>query len=206
MLKNTAFSSFIQEVVIFLLLVTLFSFIPMSQLSIQGSILLLSVYVYITSSLRKITLKQLGLEMPTREVIIKWALLTFVMIVAVLILKVIFPNGIYKGVAKNRQIFMYLVPFYVLFGSFFQEYIFRGYLFARTSKLFSVGTSIAINIALFSIFHIPYFVQYQSNLLYLSMLAGVCWAFMYAKYPNLYMVWLSHGIVGSLNLLLLQQF
>ena len=170
------------------------------------SIFLLSLYVIAASVQRKFTPEQLGFVKPSKEIVIKWTLLTLGMIIAIVLLKIIFPDGVFRGVAKNRQIFLYLVPFYILFGSFFQELVFRGYLFARTSKLFSIGPSIAINILLFSIFHIPYFVQYQSNLLYLSILAGACWAFMYAKYPNLYMVWILHGIVGSLSLLLLQKF
>ena len=162
MFRNFKSSSFVKEVIIFLILVTLFSFIPMSQLTIQGSIFLLSLYVIAASVQRKFTPEQLGFVKPSKEIVIKWTLLTLGMIIAIVLLKIIFPDGVFRGVAKNRQIFLYLVPFYILFGSFFQELVFRGYLFARTSKLFSIGPSIAINILLFSIFHIPYFVQYQS--------------------------------------------
>jgi len=206
MFRKFYFSSLAQEIVVFLVLLTLFSFIPMSQLTIQGSIFILSLYALVASLLRRFTFKQLGFVKPSKEIVVKWVLLTLGMIIAIVLLKIIFPDGIFRGVSKNRQAFLYLIPFYVLIGTFFQEFVFRGYLFAKTSKLFSIGPSVTINIFLFSIFHIPYFVQYQSNLLYLSIIAGVCWAFMYAKYPNLYMVWISHGIVGSLSLLLLQKF
>lgn len=198
--------NFASEITIFLILLTIFSFIPMGQLTIQASIIALSIYVLIVSKLRGITLKQLGLYIPDKQVTTKWLLLTLSMIIAVIILKIIFPEGVFNGVSKNRQAFIYLIPFYVLLGTFFQELVFRGYLFARTSKLFTISISIVINILLFSIFHLPYLIQYRSNLIYLSMAAGVCWSFMYAKYPNLYMAWISHAIVGSLNLLLLQKF
>lgn len=202
-LKNI---NFFVEILIFFVLLGIFTLIPMNQLTLQGSIISLSIYVFFASRYRKITFKQLGFEQPTKDTMIKWILLTLCMITGVVILKIIFPKGVFNGVTKNRQAFIYLIPFYVLAGSFFQEFVFRGYIFARTSKLFSVSTSITINIVLFSIFHLPYFIQYQSNLIYLSMIAGVCWSLMYSKYPNIFMVWISHGIIGSLNLLLLQKF
>lgn len=198
--------NFFVEILIFFVFLVIFTSIPMNQITLQGSIIALSIYVFFASRNRRITLKQLGLELPTKDTVIKWTFLTLGMIIGIVILKIIFPEGVFKGISKNRQAFIYLIPFYVLAGSFFQEFVFRGYIFARTSKLFSASTSIIINIILFSIFHLPYFIQYQSNLLYLSMIAGICWSLMYAKYPNLYMVWISHGVIGSLNLLLLQKF
>lgn len=198
--------SFYFEIVGFLGLLGLFTTVPMTQLTMQGSTLALSIYVFIAARHRNITMKQLGLDLPSKPVLIKWSLLTIVMILGIILLKILFPGGVFNGVSKNREAFLYLIPFYVLVGTFFQEFIFRGYIFAQTSKLFTIGVSIFINILLFSIFHLPYFVQYRSNLIYLSMIAGMCWSFMYAKFPNLYLAWLSHAIVGSLNLLLLQKF
>lgn len=196
----------VSEILVFVILLGIFTLIPMSQATIQGSTIALSVYVLVVSKYKKITSKQLGFNLPSRKVIVKWTLLTLSMILVIVLLKINFPEGLFNGVSKNRRVFLYLIPFYVLVGTFLQELVFRGYLFARTSKLFTISISIVINILLFSIFHLPYFIQYRSNLIYLSMAAGVCWSFMYAKYPNLYMAWISHAIVGSLNLLLLQKF
>ncbi len=197
---------FYTEVIAFLVLLGAFTLVPMTQLTLQVSIFALSIYTFFISKYKRISLKQLGLVRPSKEIVVKWFLLTFGMSVGILILKFIFQEGLFNGVSKTRQAFIYLIPFYILFGTFFQEFVFRGYIFARTSKLYPINTSIIINIALFSAFHLPYLVQYRSNLIYLSMLGGVCWSFMYAKYPNLYLAWISHGIVGSLNLLLLQRF
>ncbi|MCR4313132.1 MAG: CPBP family intramembrane metalloprotease [Candidatus Roizmanbacteria bacterium] len=198
--------SFAFEILAFIVVLGIFTFIPINQLIIQGSIFSLSIYVLIVSVYKKITLKQLGFILPSKEMVLKWMNLTLMMIIGIIILKIVFPEGLFVGVAKNRRVFLYLIPFYILVGTFFQELVFRGYLFARTSKLFVIKTSIIINIILFSVFHIPYFVQYQSNLLYLSIVSGICWSIMYAKYPNLYMAWISHAVVGSINLLLLQKF
>lgn len=206
MLMKQGVLSFYLEIVGFLVLLGLFTTIPMTQMTMQGSTMALSLYVFIAVRHRHISMKQLGLEVPSKLVLVKWVLLTAAMILGIILLKIIFPDGVFNGVSKNREAFIYLIPFYVLIGTFFQEFIFRGYVFARTSNLFTIGISIFINILLFSIFHLPYFVQYRSNLIYLSMIAGVCWSFMYVKYPNLYMAWISHAIVGSLNLLLLQKF
>jgi len=197
---------FYLEIVAFLILLGIFTLVPMTQLTMQGSTFALSVYAYFSSKHSRFSLEQLGLVRPSKEILIKWLLLTLGMVVGIIILKVIFPDGLFNGVSKNRLAFIYLIPFYILLGTFFQEFIFRGYVFARTSRLFTMGSSVIINIALFSVFHLPYLVQFRSNLIYLSMIAGVCWSFMYAKYPNLYLAWISHGIVGSLNLLLLQRF
>lgn len=204
-MKHTM-KNFSTEIFEFLVLLIIFTFIPLNQLILQGSIIVLTLYVLIASKLQNISLMQLGLNKPTKQGIMFWILGTCFMVMAIISLKIIFPEGIFYGVSKNKQAFLYLIPFYILIGTFLQELIFRGYVFARTSKLFSKNTSIIINIILFSIFHLPYFVQYRSNLIYLSIIAGACWSLMYAKYPNLFLAWISHGVVGSLNLLLLQKF
>ena len=129
MFRKFYFSSLAQEIVVFLVLLTLFSFIPMSQLTIQGSIFILSLYALVASLLRRFTFKQLGFVKPSKEIVVKWVLLTLGMIIAIVLLKIIFPDGIFRGVSKNRQAFLYLIPFYVLIGTFFQELVFRGYLF-----------------------------------------------------------------------------
>lgn len=205
-MRNNLVTYFYIEVIAFLVLLGIFTLIPMTQLTLQGSTFALAAYCFIVSRHNKISLEQLGLTRPSKDSLTKWFLITLLMGGGILLLKFIFPDGLFNGVSKNRQSFVYLIPFYILIGTFFQEFIFRGYVFARTHKLFPVGASVMINIALFSIFHLPYLVQFRSNLIYLSMAAGVCWSLMYAKYPNLYLAWASHAIVGSLNLLLLQRF
>jgi uncharacterized protein len=197
---------FILETVIFLIFLGLFTLIPLNQVLLQSLIIALFLVTVVLSRNGKYSLKELGLEMPTRRTLLGWIFCTLGLILAVIILKIIYPDGVFNGVSKNRSAFLYLIPFYVFVGSFLQEFIFRGYVFDRTKGLFSIGISILLNIFLFSMFHLPYLVQFHSNLLYLSMAAGVCWSIVYAKYPNLYLAWLSHAIVGSLNLVLLQKF
>lgn len=194
------------EVLVLLVMLGVFTFVPMNQFTINGATFALFVYAIVSAKYRGITRKDLGIELPSKSTLMAWLFLTLAMVAGIVLLKLAFSSGVYVGSIKNRQLFVYIIPFYIIFGTFFQEFIFRGYLYARTLKIFSVGTTIAINIALFSLFHFPYFVQLESNLLYLSMIAGACWSFMYVKHPNLYLAWISHGIIGSLSLLLLQKF
>ena len=126
---NRNMVNFAVEILVFFVFLGIFTLIPMNQLMIQGSIIALSIYVFTVSKFRGISYKQLGLDIPSKQIIIKWALVTLCMVMGVVILKIIFSDGVFNGVSKNRQAFIYLVPFYVLIGTFFQELVFRGYLF-----------------------------------------------------------------------------
>jgi membrane protease YdiL (CAAX protease family) len=128
------------------------------------------------------------------------------MILLIIIMKFINPNGLFTGFSNDRSQFALTIPFYLVIGSFIQEFIFRAYLFAVTKSLWRKVNVIILNIFLFSFFHLPYFVQLNSNLTYLSVGAGIIWSTLYYYFPNLYMAWLSHAITGSLTLLLLQSF
>ena len=198
--------SIIFEVFLFLIFLGLFTLIPLNQFLIQGSTIFLFLLTIVLSRKRRYSLKELGMTKPTKLAILGWIYCTLGLLLVIVFLKVAYQDGVFNGVSKNRSAFLYLIPFYIFVGTFMQEFIFRGYVFARTNGLFSIGISILLNILLFSMFHIPYMVQFHSNLLYLSMVAGVCWSVVYFKHPNLYLAWLSHAIVGSLNLILLQRF
>lgn len=198
--------SCVLEIVLLLILLGLFMLLPLNQLLIQSSIIGLFLLTIALSKKRHYSLQKLGLEIPTRSTMLGWIYCTLGLSLAIILLKIVYPDGVFNGVLKNRSAFLYIIPFYVFVGSFMQEFVFRGYVFARTRGLFSTGISVLLNIFLFSMFHLPYLTQFHSNLMYLSMAAGVCWSVVYYKYPNLYLAWFSHAIVGGLTLVLLQRF
>lgn len=198
--------SFFLEIGFFLLLLSLFTLIPLSQVLMQGSLFGVFLLTIVMTKKNNYSLEMLGLTFPAKPTIFSWIFCTLGMSLVVILLKIIYPGGIFNGVLKDRSAFLYIIPFYVLVGTFMQEFVFRGYFFARTRNLFSIEDSILLNILTFSAFHLPYLIQIQSNLMYLSITAGVCWSIMYSKYPNLYLAWLSHAIVGGLTLVLLQSF
>lgn len=198
--------SIIFEVFLFLIFLGLFTLIPLNQFLIQGSTIFLFLLTIVISRKRRYSLKELGITKPTKPAILGWIYCTLGLLLVIFFLKVAYPEGGFNGVLKNRNAFLYIIPLYVFVGSFMQEFVFRGYVFARASGLFSAGISILLNIFLFSMFHLPYLTQFHSNLMYLSMAAGACWSIVYYKYPNLYLAWFSHAIVGGLTLILLQKF
>lgn len=194
----------IQETLVLIFGVVIASLFPLTQYTINGGYLLLGLFAYIQARRNGISLAELGLKPSFNRTFQPWLQLTIGLLIAVTIIKTLFPSGIYSDVIPNRQAYIYIVPIYIFFGSLLQELYFRGYFFARVKPYMSIFTATLLNVALFSFFHLPYIVQLHSNLFYLSIIVGIVWSIYYAKYPNLYLSWASHAIVGSAALLLLQ--
>lgn len=91
---------------------------------------------------------------------------------------------------QTAQLFLLFLPV-----SFAQEFLFRSYLMHRLRQLFkSIATVVLVNAVLFTFLHAMY-ADILINLP-LAFVAGVAFALMYYKYPNLWLISLSHGILN----------
>jgi membrane protease YdiL (CAAX protease family) len=76
-----------------------------------------------------------------------------------------------------------------------QEFLYRGFLMRELHRLYaSITVVIIINALLFMMLHILYNPPFL--ILPLTFLAGLGFAWMYEKYPNLFLIALSHGVLN----------
>ncbi len=182
------------------------SIIPLTNSVVYGSLVFLTVVCYAIARKYGISLSELGFTTNFKKTLLPWTTMTLGLLLLLVVAKSLYPGGLFTGILTNRRAFIYIIPMYTIFGSFMQEFVFRGYFFARVKPYMSVATVIILNIIIFSLFHLPYIVHFRSNLFYLSIAGGILWSIYYAKYPNLYLAWMSHALVGATTLLLLQRF
>ena len=92
------------------------------------------------------------------------------------------------------------IPFYFLFASPVQEFLFRSFLFAemRASGIRRGWVMIAVSALSFSFVHVIYG-DWRTLLATFSI--GIIWAGVYFRFPNLAGVSLSHAIIGMFAIL-----
>jgi membrane protease YdiL (CAAX protease family) len=80
--------------------------------------------------------------------------------------------------------------------SFFQEFLYRGFLMRMLSKIFSPDrhTIIFINALLFALLHIIY--PHQLFILPLTFVGGLAFATIYDRKPNLILISIAHSILN----------
>lgn len=80
--------------------------------------------------------------------------------------------------------------------SFFQEFLYRGFLMTMLSKIFSPDrhTIIFINALLFALLHVIY--PHQLFILPLTFVGGLAFATIYDKRPNLILISIAHSILN----------
>jgi len=181
------------------------SIIPLDQTKMNffGAILYLLIGILMIKSR---TMRNINFGKNLKETFGWWLGVTLLMIVFILLLKIIYPEGVIKGFCSDRSCLLNQMPKYVLLSATLQELVFRGYFFERVRKLFSTNQTILITSIIFGLFHLPYLLQLKSILFYLSLGAGLIWGVTYAKKPNMIWVMSSHAIVGGWGLWLLQRF
>jgi len=85
--------------------------------------------------------------------------------------------------------------------SFFQEFAFRSFLIPRLKRIFSdTITIILVNAFLFTLIHVIY--PNWGVTLPISFASGILFAWLYIKYPNLYLATFSHMILNLVAVLL----
>ncbi|MFH0952620.1 MAG: CPBP family intramembrane glutamic endopeptidase [Patescibacteria group bacterium] len=90
--------------------------------------------------------------------------------------------------------------YYILFGVLSQEFAFRGFLIDRLKQAADNKWMIIVVAAvLFSLLHS----LHHSSMLWLGAFSlGLFWAWAYLKQPNIYVVSISHAIIGSVAIIL----
>ena len=193
------------EVVVFLIGIAVLSIYPMTFLGMYGSLVFLSVAVLVIAKRRKISFSELGFTTNFKKTLSPWAIMTFGLLLLLAVAKFFYPDGVFTGLLKDRSGYIFFIPLYS-FGAFLQEFVFRGYYFARVKPYMGIATATILNIIIFTLSHLPVVIHLRSNLIYLSVLGGVMWSIYYAKYPNIYLAGISHTLIGLATFLLLQKF
>jgi len=100
--------------------------------------------------------------------------------------------------AEPPKIFFFF--FYVLIASPLQEFLFRSFLFAEMnhSGITRASAQIVVSAASFAFLHIIYLDAFTTLA---TFAAGLVFAGIYRKYPNLAGVSLSHAVIGTLAIL-----
>jgi membrane protease YdiL (CAAX protease family) len=97
---------------------------------------------------------------------------------------------------SNKQFLLLFIPISVL-----QEIIFRGFLMRLLRRAFSSPIFvIAVNAAVFALMHVIY--VNSIFVLPLALIAGVGFAWMYYRYPNLILISISHTILNFTAMIL----
>jgi len=178
-----------------------FMMVPLSRPLVYGALVFLTILTYLLSRQKGYSLADLGLVNNFKKTTAPWLTGTLFLLLLLAVAVYYSPGGIVGGVWTNRNSLTYTIPLYVTIGSFIQEFVFRGYYFARVRSYLNDATAIVLNIIIFTLFHLP-ILSIQPKLFFLSILGGVFWSISYAKYPNLYLAWLSHAILGSTVLII----
>ncbi len=85
-----------------------------------------------------------------------------------------------------------VVPFWGLT----QQYVLQGFIYRRLQRIFPTQNSyfnILFAAVLFALVHAPNF-----PLMFLTLVGGIVWTWVYARAPNLFVLGLSHGVMSAI--------
>ena len=85
-----------------------------------------------------------------------------------------------------------VVPFWGLT----QQYILQGFIYRRLKRIFPAQNSYIIILmaaVLFALVHVP-----NLPLMFLTLVGGIVWTWVYARAPNLFVLGLSHGVMSAI--------
>lgn len=199
------YKNYLIEKTIWFFIVTTTAFLPLTATKLNLLGLLLYLIVIILMIKQKI-FRKINFKSNFKKNLLPWTIMSSTMILGLIIAKTIFPNGLFKGFCQSYSCLLWNLPQYIFISSILQELVFRGYFFEKTKELFSTNKTIIISSLIFAYFHLSYIIQLKSELFYISIIAGIIWGIFYSKYPNMILAMLSHSIVGTITLLLLQKF
>jgi membrane protease YdiL (CAAX protease family) len=147
------------------------------------------VFVIVLSE--KWTLKDLGIRLDNiRESMIPYIVFTILGLGFIYLLAVVFDREPALSRFTLEGFSLLFIPI-----SIAQEFIYRSYLLAKLGKLVKSPTiAILLNTALFALLHIIY--PNPIMLLPVGIVAGLGFAWIYYRYPNLILISISHMILN----------
>ena len=176
------------------ILLLYFNVIPINMRLLM--LLFVCVCIYAVVRNQKWSAKKLGVMALNRKEIIAYTLFTIATVTGLF-----FIIHMMKKTPPIGQ--WWLDPTYVLFFipvSFLQEFAFRSFLFPLLRQVYSSPiTVIAVNTILFTFLHIIY--RPLGLSLSLSIASGVAFAAIYYKYPNYWLISISHSILNFIAVL-----
>lgn len=111
-------------------------------------------------------------------------------VVAALVLIVV---SLSLGNTFSRPEMLLLLPLYPLWG-IVQQFVFQGILHrALMTCIASRNLALLINSSLFAVVHIQ-----DWRVVGLTFVAGLCWSWFYQRWPNLWVLGISHGLLGGI--------
>ncbi len=96
---------------------------------------------------------------------------------------------------RNSHFFFWFLPL-----SFYQEFVYRGFLMTLLRRAFTSPLIIIfVNALLFALLHVIY--PFPSIMIPLSLIGGLGFAAIYYKYPNLLLVSIAHAVLNFVAVL-----
>lgn len=138
----------------------------------------------------KWSLFDLGIIKNFKKDIIPYSIFTIGAVAFLFWLSIIVPHSPFLKWWVNAKFLLLFIPI-----SIFQEIIFRGVLMKLLRQAFSTPVFIiALNAAVFALIHVIY--DNSTFILPMTFMAGVGFAWMYYRYPNLVLISISHTILN----------
>src|SRR3989338_8037 len=165
-----------------------FGLIPFeSRLWVLG--LYLAVIVYLATR-NHVTLRKLGMRTDNlRRCFMPYAIFTALTVAGVIVVATFLGKGT-SGWNENTHLLFLFLPL-----SFAQEFIYRGYLMYELRQFLTSALAVVIvNAVLFAWLHVVFPVS--PFIILLSFAAGIGYAAMYYKFPNLFLAAFSHGVLN----------
>lgn len=159
-------------------------------------LLIISIALYGITKYEKWHRNDWGLKKRWIEDYIPYTLFTIVGVVILILISRFFTHEPLLNWWKNIRFLLLFIPLSVL-----QEVVFRGVLMHMLRRAFkSPFFIIILNAALFALIHILY--ADAKVILPLTFLAGICFSWLYYKYPNLILISISHTILNFTAMIL----
>jgi len=190
-LSKSKVISILEIFVIFILPVLLFTFkiIPLGFEFI--ALIVFSVLCILVILKDKYSLKQLGFRLDNiKQGFIPYLLFTILGVIFITILALLTDRKPAENIWQYTHFKYLFIPI-----SFLQELGYRGFLIPKLESILSNKIWVLIiNVLLFTFLHIFYFNLHL--IIPLTFLGGIGFAALYMKYPNLYLVSISHMILN----------
>ncbi len=142
------------------------------------------------------TLRSLGLRTNNfKETVLPYVIFTTGAVALLLIVAHLLGKQTIPEWTSNSHLLFLFIPI-----SFTQEFLYRGFLMHELRRFYtSILSVIAVDALLFTYLHVLYGEPFVT--LPLALVSGVAFSYMYYKYPNLWMVALSHSVLNFVAVL-----